>query len=154
MLKKTVVCRSLEETNELARDLAKKLSRPGLVELVGDLGAGKTTFIKGLVAALGKVAASSPSFTVENVYQLASGPISHFDFYRLDEAGVLAPQLAEALDDQQRLVFIEWGKLVEDQLPSKRLMIFFSFLKEENHRQLDFLTPPELSHLLPKDKLI
>ncbi len=100
-----------EETEALAADLARRL-RPGDVVLVsGDLGAGKTTFVRGACRALGVTAAvTSPSFTIARRYD-GRMPISHLDLYRLgDLAGEDPALLADELA-ADRVAFVEWPEV-------------------------------------------
>ena len=111
---------SLERTRELALALADAFrecadARPGLplpvVLLMGDLGAGKTTFIRFLVEALpgGENAeVASPSFTLCNVYP-TTPQVQHFDLYRLPP-GASDEMLEESLDDLAGLILIEWAE--------------------------------------------
>lgn len=111
------------------QDLADKLSWPFCIELVGDIGAGKTTLIKGLARGLGFGGeVSSPSFTLNNRYQLADNRVlSHYDFYRLNEAGVLAQELVEDLADPAVSVVVEWGATVDNVLPHNRQRIMIKY---------------------------
>jgi tRNA threonylcarbamoyladenosine biosynthesis protein TsaE len=100
---------SAAETEALAARLAERL-RPGDVVLVsGELGAGKTTFVRGAARALGVgVPVTSPTFTIARRYEDGSVPISHLDLYRLDG---LAGEEPELLDDElagDRVAFVEW----------------------------------------------
>jgi len=99
------------ETEAIAAELARRL-RPGDVVLVsGDLGAGKTTFVRGACRALGVTSTvTSPSFTIARRYDGAV-PISHLDLYRLgnlaeEDAGLLADELAA-----DRVAFVEWPEV-------------------------------------------
>ena len=100
-----------EETEALAGQLARRL-RPGDVVLVsGELGAGKTTFVRGACRALGVQApVTSPTFTIARRYD-ATVPISHLDLYRLgdlaaEDPALLADELAE-----DRVAFVEWPEV-------------------------------------------
>lgn len=99
-----------------AAEIAANLKGGEVLALVGDLGAGKTTFTQGLVAALGSTDnVKSPTFTVVNEYAAAHGAIRrvvHADFYRLEEAGEVR---ALSLDDERRpdtVMIIEWPNAV------------------------------------------
>jgi len=100
-----------EETETLAAQLARRL-RPGDVVLVsGELGAGKTTFVRGACRALGvRAPVTSPTFTIARRYD-AAVPISHLDLYRLgdladEDPALLADELAE-----DRIAFVEWPEV-------------------------------------------
>jgi tRNA threonylcarbamoyladenosine biosynthesis protein TsaE len=95
---------------------------------VADLGGGKTTFVRGLARGLkSKDEVSSPTFTLNCIYKCKNGlEIHHFDFYRLNELGILADQLAESLNDEKVITIIEWSGIVSGVLPKKRLTIKFT----------------------------
>lgn len=96
-----------------------------LLELVGDVGAGKTTFTKGLAAGMGVAEdVQSPSFTISRVYDTPSDiRLAHYDFYRLQDAGIMADELTEVVADTQTVTIIEWAGVVEGVLPVDRLTI-------------------------------
>jgi tRNA threonylcarbamoyladenosine biosynthesis protein TsaE len=99
------------QTEAVAGELARRL-RPGDVVLVsGDLGAGKTTFVRGACRALGVTAAvTSPSFTIARRYD-ASVPISHLDLYRLRDLGDEDPALLADELAGDRIAFVEWPEV-------------------------------------------
>ncbi len=100
--------------------------QPGdVVELIGDVGAGKTTLTRAVARALGVTdTIQSPTFTICNRYD---GPndlqVAHYDFYRLDDAGIMRQELGETLDSDDTITIIEWGDIIADILPSRRLTI-------------------------------
>lgn len=104
---------SAQETQTVAALLAKRLHGGEFIALVGDLGAGKTTFTQGLVAALGSTArVKSPTFTVMNEYVVENHPtirrVVHTDFYRFTDPGELR---ALELDEYRRpdtVIIAEW----------------------------------------------
>lgn len=106
------------------------------IELVGDVGAGKTTFVKGLARGLGvNDDIQSPSFTISRVYDARDGlRLAHYDFYRLTDAGIMRDELAEAIEDQTTITVIEWADIVEGVLPSGRLTIEFTAPTETSRR--------------------
>lgn len=105
--------------------LGAKLSGGEVIELVGDIGAGKTTFTKGLARGLGvSDDVQSPTFTISRIYETPSGiRLAHYDFYRLQDAGVMQMELAESVCDPQTITVIEWAKIVENVLPATTLTI-------------------------------
>jgi tRNA threonylcarbamoyladenosine biosynthesis protein TsaE len=122
-----------------------------VIELVSDLGGGKTAFVRGLALGMGSQdAVRSPSFTLSNQYRANRLTLYHFDFYRLKEPGIMKDELAEVLDDPQAVVAIEWADIVEDVLPAKKLTVYIKALDEQG-RQLTFNYPDNLSYLVPRD---
>ncbi|MBR1890180.1 MAG: tRNA (adenosine(37)-N6)-threonylcarbamoyltransferase complex ATPase subunit type 1 TsaE [Clostridia bacterium] len=108
--------KSLDQTAELAKAFAKVLRPPMVVLLNGDLGSGKTTFVKEVVKALGcEDLVTSPTFTLLNTYN-ADFPIYHFDMYRLSSAEEAMNVGFEEFFDMDHLdgvCFVEWSENVE-----------------------------------------
>jgi tRNA threonylcarbamoyladenosine biosynthesis protein TsaE len=114
---------SPEETEAVAARLAREL-RPGdLVTVSGELGTGKTTFVRGAARALGVTqAVTSPTFTVGHRYRGSSGDVSHIDLYRFADVsnaewGDLEPYFEDAV------VFLEWPEAAGDELPAVRAAV-------------------------------
>jgi tRNA threonylcarbamoyladenosine biosynthesis protein TsaE len=132
----------------LAGRLGGKLKGGEVIELIGDLGSGKTAFVKGMAAGMGsKDQVSSPSFTLSNQYRAKKLSLYHFDFYRLDEPGILEEELREVVQDDKAVVVIEWPQIVEADLPAERLIIHIKVLSE-NSRQFTFNYPQKLSDIV------
>jgi len=108
--------KGLEQTREVAKAFAKSLASPMIVLLNGDLGSGKTTFVKEIVGALGcDDLVTSPTFTLLNTYN-AKFPIYHFDMYRLSSAEEAMNVGFEEYFDKRTLdgvCFVEWSENVE-----------------------------------------
>ena len=108
--------KSLDETRQVATAFAKSLTNPMVVLLNGDLGSGKTTFVKEVVKALGcDDLVTSPTFTLLNSYN-AKFPIYHFDMYRLSSAEEAMNVGFEEYFDKRTLdgvCFVEWSENVE-----------------------------------------
>jgi tRNA threonylcarbamoyladenosine biosynthesis protein TsaE len=139
---------SSERTEQLAEQLGSKLRGGEVVELVSDLGGGKTTFTRGLTRGAGsKDKVGSPTFTLSREYDAPKFTIAHFDFYRLGEAGIVGDELAEVVGDPQYIVVVEWGEIVHDVLPSDRLTVRITLAGEEA-RKLTFEYPEKLSYLV------
>ena len=100
-------------------------SRAIVIELIGDVGTGKTTFVRGLAEGLGiKEPVTSPSFTISKSYALPSDKqLIHYDFYRLSDPGLMQDNLAENLSNQNNIVIIEWGESVSNLLPDNHTII-------------------------------
>jgi len=101
---------SLRDLRALAEELAAATGPGDLVVLTGPLGAGKTTFVQQLAAALGSDAAvTSPTYTLVHEYPTPQGLLVHVDLYRLDPRRASALGLEDYLD-RSRLVAVEWGE--------------------------------------------
>lgn len=103
-----------------------------VIELIGDVGTGKTTFTRGLAQGLGiKEPVTSPSFTISKQYALPSGGrLIHYDFYRLQDPGLMAEDLSENLQNPNNIVIIEWGESISDLLPKNHRIIQFEYTDE------------------------
>ncbi|MGD1156081.1 MAG: tRNA (adenosine(37)-N6)-threonylcarbamoyltransferase complex ATPase subunit type 1 TsaE [Terriglobia bacterium] len=113
------VTRSPEETVAFGRELAVHLRPPCLVLLEGELGSGKTTLAKGIVAGLGAAGedeVTSPSFTLVHEYG-STGKVYHADLYRIEGPRDLATLGLEDLVDQATTVLVEWGEKLGDNAP-------------------------------------
>jgi len=100
------------------------------IVLNGDLGAGKTFFIKAALASLGISNVNSPSFAIVNEYE-KKNHIYHFDFYRLKNSSELFDiGWADYLNDDESIIFIEWGNRFPLILPKERIDINISIMNE------------------------
>ncbi len=118
---------SFADTEALGAKIGANLRGGEVIELVSDLGGGKTTFTRGLVRGAGSTdKVTSPTFTISKEYQAPHFTIAHFDFYRLGEAGIVADELAELVGDPAYVVVVEWGDVAQDVLPAGRLTIRLS----------------------------
>lgn len=119
------------------------------IELVGDVGAGKTTFVKGLAQGLRiDEDIQSPSFTISRVYDARDGLIlAHYDFYRLGEAGILSEDLHESIADPLVITVIEWAGIVNEVLPQERIRIEFTTTSDTD-RELVLTISHELEEQL------
>ena len=110
----TVVTNSERETEQVGRELAVTLSPGSVVALYGDLGAGKTAFVRGLAEGLGiDGSVSSPTFTIVNEYR-GRIPLFHFDMYRLSGSDELFEIGWEDYLDRGGVCAVEWSENVED----------------------------------------
>ena len=106
------VTHSEDETIAVGRELAALLPERAIVSLAGDLGAGKTTLVKGIAAARAGVDpddVSSPTFTLVHEYGASPRLVYHIDLYRLETARELATLGLEELDEKPALILIEWA---------------------------------------------
>ena len=128
-----------------------RLLRGGeVIELVGDVGAGKTTFVRGLAQGMGvEEPVQSPSFTISRVYDAADDrQLLHYDFYRLDDPGIMRDELHSALQDQRSIVVIEWAGIVDGVLPDDRLVLRITTGDTEDSRDVTIEPYGELSQKL------
>ena len=113
----SVITNNEEETMLFAQKLAKTVGKGVVFTLKGDLGAGKTHFVKGFVKGLGSdELVTSPTFTLLNVYEGGRCPVYHFDMYRLsslEEAEELGFEEYFNLETLDGIVFVEWPERVE-----------------------------------------
>lgn len=114
-----------EEMRAFGARLGRLLGGGEVLELVGDVGSGKTTFVKGLARGLDiDEDVQSPSFTISRIYSARDGlTLVHYDFYRLQEAGIMGDELHETILNPKTITVIEWGNIVEGALPSDRLTL-------------------------------
>lgn len=135
------------DTERLAGQLGQALRGGEVIELVADLGGGKTTFVRGLVAGLGSSdRVSSPTFTISKVYKTHDLEVHHFDFYRLQNAGLASFELHDLIGDPGVVVVVEWADVVEHALPEERLTITLERTGDDT-RQLTVRYPESLSYL-------
>lgn len=128
--------------------MGRQLHGGEVLELISDLGGGKTTFISGLVAGFGSPdTVASPSFTLSYVYGRADRKqVHHFDFYRLSDAGVVGDQLADLIGDKMAVIAVEWGDIVHAVLPDKRIRVTIDSL-DESTRIFTFEYPRDYHYL-------
>lgn len=128
---------SENEMKDFGRLIGSLLRGGEIIELVGDVGVGKTTLVKGIAIGLGiDEYVQSPSFTINRVYEGRDNlTLSHYDFYRLNNAGIMTNELQETISDPKTITIIEWGEIVTGVLPTDRLSIHI-ISPTETSRQL------------------
>lgn len=135
-----IIVSTPEETMIIGEILANMLKNGDLLLLDGDLGAGKTTFTKGLTVGLGiNQNIKSPTFNIIREYQDGRLPLYHMDAYRLEDSSVEELGLEEYFNSDGVSV-VEWSIFVADALPDNYLKISFKRLDDEGStiRQLNF----------------
>lgn len=111
------------ETSDAGAALAKKLAPGDVIALYGDLGAGKTAFVRGLAQGLGLSArVSSPTFTIVNEY-LGDIPLFHFDMYRLGDADELFEIGWEDYLERGGICAVEWSENVPGAFPADHIIV-------------------------------
>ena len=124
-------CKSVEETQDLAKKLARNIN-PGItISLIGDLGTGKTTFTKGFARQMGiKDHVTSPTFKLISEYQGEKYKLNHIDAYRMNgPEDFLNIGGEEYLLSKNSITIIEWGDLLNDILPPKTIRVNFTRIK-------------------------
>src|SRR5947208_1103317 len=108
-LRAEIVTSSPEETEGVAGRLAARLRAGDVVLVSGELGAGKTTFVRGACRALGvRAPVTSPTFTIGQLYEGRDGEIAHVDLYRLPSLAAEDPALLDDYLTPDRIGFVEW----------------------------------------------
>ncbi len=144
---KKVALEDVAATLSLANKIGSRLKGGETIELIGDLGAGKTTFVIGLTNGAGiNEPVSSPSFTIRNDYTSQNLSIAHFDFFRLSDPGELKEVLAETLSDSHSVVVIEWGSELSQVLPPRRVKLFLK-PTPSGSREVEIFYPDDYAYL-------
>ena len=126
------VITSEAETKSIAEDFAKGLNGGEVIILNGELGAGKTYFVKKAISSFAITWVNSPSFAIVNEYK-NSHKFYHIDFYRIKSVQELFDiGFDDYLNDNHAIVFIEWGNLFPQILPRKRIEIDIRILLSNN----------------------
>lgn len=138
MMKK-YISNSVEDTNKIAAEFARTIEPGQIVLLVGDLGAGKTAFVKGVVKALhgDPDQVTSPTFTIVNEYSLDDFPIYHFDLYRLENPNELYNIGFEEYFYGSGVCFIEWPERASDFFDDNTIVVNIKKLGD-NKREISF----------------
>ena len=132
---KEIICK-LDNLDAAAAEFLETVGEERLIAFYGHLGAGKTTFIKALCDALGvEDNVCSPTFTIVNEYQAASGePVYHFDFYRVDSLKEASDLGLEEYFYSGSFCFMEWPEKIADLLPEETVEVRIEPLDEVTRR--------------------
>lgn len=137
MKKRQIITRSPEETIASAKKIARELKPGSVLCLQGDLGSGKTTFIKGIAEGLGlkhPAQVKSPTFVLMHVYH-AKVPLYHFDCYRIDSSLELANiGIEDFTGDPDAICCIEWAEKAKKLIPPHALWIRFEIFDVSKRR--------------------
>lgn len=132
-MKREIISTSSVATEQLGKRIGAALKGGETIQLISDLGGGKTTLTKGIVAGIGcDDIVSSPTFTVSKEYTGTSLHLKHYDFYRLTNPGIMAHELQEDFSDSAHVTVIEWADIVSDLLPDDALTITIELTEKEN----------------------
>lgn len=133
-------CKTLNDTKILAERFAALVKEKGcFVNLFGEIGAGKTAFVRLVAEALGvKEKVTSPSFVILNEYHSASIPVYHFDLYRLEHTGIstITDELRE-YSEGKKITFVEWAEFSQGELPFERIEINVTY-NDDDSRNYEF----------------
>lgn len=133
-------CKTIEDTRKLAEKFARLVEEKGcFVNLYGEIGAGKTAFVRLVAEALGvKEKVTSPSFVILNEYHSASIPVYHFDLYRLEHVGIstITDELRE-YSEGKKITFVEWAEFSQGELPFERVEINVTY-DDDDSRNYEF----------------
>ena len=133
---KTIKVTTLDETYALASKIALALQAPALLTMSGDLGAGKTTFTKGLAKALNIThTITSPTFTILKSYEENGVSLHHIDAYRLE--GITQDLGFEEIFDDEAYFVVEWYDYINYALPEERLNIHIRLDGEVRYFELE-----------------
>jgi tRNA threonylcarbamoyladenosine biosynthesis protein TsaE len=132
----------------LGEALGKQLKGGEIIELISDLGGGKTTLTRGISKGAGSIDhVSSPTFKICNIYNCSNNiKIYHYDFYRLNDAGLIQYELQDAFNDPKAVILIEWGDVLAESLPNKKIIVEIS-KTEEKGRNLKIEIPNKYNYI-------
>lgn len=141
--------RSEEQTKQLGDQLGRRLRGGEVFVLVSDLGGGKTTWVRGLSEGFGSPdPVSSPSFTIHYVYQRPDKKqLYHFDFYRLEDPGIMASELVEVIGDEEVVTVIEWADVVAKLVPLDAITVHITASSDTN-REITIDVPASRDYIL------
>ena len=144
-----ILSTSSEQSLAVGKQLGRHIRAGQLIELIGDLGGGKTTLVKGIAAGLGITKTiTSPTFSIQRSYELPrGGSLEHFDLYRLEGQDTVTQELEEYLADPRAIVVIEWTKPFIATLRPDRLIIELRW-KAEDVRDITITATGKTSQLL------
>ena len=133
-----------EQLSDWGESLGRQFKGGECVELVGDVGAGKTTLTKAFARGMGiNDEVQSPTFTLSRIYETPKLALHHYDFYRLSEPGVMSYEVAESLQDPKAVTVIEWAQTVASVLPRERIIITLKYTPDGTARIVTVSGPEE-----------
>lgn len=122
---------------ELGARIGRLLQGDEFIELIGDVGAGKTLITRGILQGAGyEGEVTSPTFTISRIYNLPQQKrLYHFDFYRLNADEDVARSLAEADEEDEAIVVVEWPATIAASLPGERVRLSMAAENEDAQRR-------------------
>lgn len=147
---KIIYTKNKEETMELGRKLVHILPNGSVIRLTGDLGAGKTTLVRGIAIALNiKEVVQSPTFNIMKIYFKGDKPLIHIDAYRLKDINNDIG-LDEYIAYPTGLTVIEWPEFIDNQIPEEAIEIKITNIGNDN-RQIEINAEEEILEELIND---
>lgn len=145
----TITTSKPTETQQLGYKIGQLCRGGETIELVSDLGGGKTVFVQGLAKGLGyKGEVNSPTFVISRDYMLPNGlSLHHFDLYRIMNGDMAALELAEFIADPKAITAIEWGSNVSGVLPDDRITVTIVATGEDT-RDITVATSNEYDYII------
>jgi len=142
---------SEEKMKQLGQVIGASLIGGEVIELIGDVGAGKTTLVKGIAIGLNVAEnVQSPSFTISREYNCRDNlKLAHYDFYRLVDAGIMAEEISESINDKKSVTIIEWGEIIKNILPKDKLSIKITAISDDS-RQVEINNNDKLTQAIEK----
>ncbi len=129
---------TLEELKKIAYNLGKVMKGGEVVALIGDLGAGKTTFVKEFAKSLNILEnIKSPTFNYVLEYTSGRVPLYHFDVYRLDNSYEVYDTGYEEYINGDGVVIVEWANIIEEELPNNYIRVELKYCIDENLREIE-----------------
>lgn len=137
-------------TEKFGEQLGRKLQGGEVIELISDLGGGKTTLTRGIARGAGSSdTVGSPTFMISKLYKATKCEIHHFDLYRLSHAGMMEYAISEVLQDPRAVLVIEWGEVLEHVLPKNRITIKIHKTSDDG-RRLECHYSKNMAYLMEK----
>lgn len=133
-----IISDSVQKTRNLGVRLSKIVKTPRVIALQGDLGAGKTEFVRGFVSGLetSDDIVTSPTFMLWNLYEIAGLSVNHLDLYRLGSIDeILELGILDVWSAPENYTLIEWAEKIDSILPADAIRINFEHL-DENSRAI------------------
>lgn len=135
-MKIELITNSANDTIEFGKSVARAVEKGAVISLVGDLGAGKTTFTKGIARGLGIMDnVTSPTFTILNEYAGEEKKLYHFDFYRIEDPDELVELgFEDYFPSTDGLTIVEWVEKAPSVLPKQYYQITFEKIDDDKRR--------------------
>lgn len=127
-----MIVKDEEEFKRIAWELGLEMHGGEVIELRGDVGAGKTTFAQGFAEGLGVgETVSSPSYTIKKSYLGRDDiTLNHYDFYRLEDPGIMKREIGESLLNDKAVTIVEWANTIADVLPNERVTVEINYVPD------------------------